>query len=476
MPYQAYTNDSDLEFSRQQSDFKLGTSMHGGNDYEEANAVFNNMPEALAVGQLMRMRQSAQAADMTTRKAISEDQSLYEDQNDFRGYSDFVTGLKGMEPQARAERLAEAQFDNPHWTTNQQIQDSMAAIGTAGDQVAKSYGNRAAISRSKLDESATGLGQEVFDDTKEIQRESMMMDIQTGYDSSMSKMQDFDSLHLAEGNDRQNQFIQTVSGTNFDQSVKDKFIALAETIGYGNEGKGQMSVLTKLGKSLVMGEQVKQSMRHKTAEVQPLLDVLEKSGADLSDDASIRAMIATGRDPKRNAAMLSAYEKNKETILHYGEVSKNSAQISEFTSTEALDKLLAMAKTAQETGKWDDYNREAAVISGKASTIEGAVRANYDDQKREFEFAAEQRKAKAEELANLSKVSAMDNIDTDNARAMMKIRQDQKDKERTTINQTLRALVTDDKFKKLSSEKQQEQIDEIMSTFTNAQRRWAPAK
>ena len=443
---------------------------YSSSDYDTAVSAFNVLPESMAVENLIRLRQGNEHDGMINRKLARVEEDELADRDAFRGYSDVVSGLKGLEPEERLNRLSEAQVDHPEWTNNKMVQDSMRALSESGDRVAKSYGNRADIARDRSLEARANSDLKMFQEQQEKLEATYRADVLLGFDKANSARQDFDSLNLAQGNDRSNLFIQTVSGTKMDQKMKDKLIEINSYVGTGPESKGRIDALTKFGKSLVMGDQVVESSRYKTFKHQGIIKDLEKAGVDLSDDAAVRAAIGSNKNA------LAAYEEGQAVINHYGKLKKDQAGVAEFVGGPQMDRLRELAKEASKTMDWTEYDAQAAVLSGKASTVEGQVRANYDEHERDFKFVTEQRQIEEDKLKNLNIVSQMDKREGDSSRADRESLQKQIKDKNDLKRDVIRTLTTSKEFITASPEKQSKMLDTIMPQVSEAENKWAPAR
>lgn len=113
MAYDKYTNASDDQFAAQLDEFKLGTTFHGGNDYEEGQAAFNNMPEAIAVGQMMAMRGNAQRDSLVTRKASFDDSAAAEGRALSDSFGKHLASTEGMTEVEKEAADSQWRKDNP---------------------------------------------------------------------------------------------------------------------------------------------------------------------------------------------------------------------------------------------------------------------------------------------------------------------------------------------------------------------------
>lgn len=123
-----YINDSDYAFTNQLDDYKLGTSFHGGNDYEEGQAAFNNMPEAMAVGRLMAMRQQAHMTSMDSRKTMFDEERAVKEEQEFGQFAERAQGLSPDDIEGNAKFYAKEARSNPR---NKQIMGAIETMGKA---------------------------------------------------------------------------------------------------------------------------------------------------------------------------------------------------------------------------------------------------------------------------------------------------------------------------------------------------------
>jgi len=148
MPYNSYTNDSDTQFASQLDDYKLGLNRSAGvNDYDAAVAGFNVLPESLAVGQLMAMRGNASRDAMATRRAVAEDRAKFQEEEEYKGFSSFISGMSGKSNEEVADSINQRMLQNPNEMVNPLVREAMQAFG-AVDSLRTNIGQNR-VSRAK---------------------------------------------------------------------------------------------------------------------------------------------------------------------------------------------------------------------------------------------------------------------------------------------------------------------------------------
>ena len=91
MPYNTYTNDSDVQFSKQLDSFKLGIgSKYGHSDYAATEAALDMLPMEMNVARLLQARAGLHGASMATRKAVSDDTAFAQESDDYNSFSNYM--------------------------------------------------------------------------------------------------------------------------------------------------------------------------------------------------------------------------------------------------------------------------------------------------------------------------------------------------------------------------------------------------
>jgi hypothetical protein len=89
MPYQSYTNETDSDFAAQLDRYKMGPGVSpGGSAYWASEVAMNAMGnDSMNVARLMEARASLHGKSMDTRRAVAEDRTMVNTEDEFSDFS-----------------------------------------------------------------------------------------------------------------------------------------------------------------------------------------------------------------------------------------------------------------------------------------------------------------------------------------------------------------------------------------------------
>lgn len=302
-----YINDSDYAFTNQLDNYKLGTSFHGGNDYEEGQAAFNNMPEAMAVGRLMAMRQQAHLTSMDSRKTIFNEERAVKEKQEFDQFSTEIQEFAQIEdPVARAEQMAQYRRERPNLALNEDVRKTFADMDASNKMVtaaatdayqmrSTAYNNKQLDRKEAIDakigeaEDAEAITQFRFLETKNKSERDRFMAVQDGSSA-----------------DRMSLYQSSIAQSSFEPEMTDEALRLGSIVGDSERWSGTLGSVAGLLNATNDAIHIEQSYGPFMSKFKPLEEKLKQNEIDpvalFSSDEAIskkeanRAMSVLGND------------------------------------------------------------------------------------------------------------------------------------------------------------------------------------
>lgn len=282
MPYQSYTNESDVQFAGQLDDYKLGLSRSAGvSDYDHAVAGFNVLPESLAVGQLMAMRGNASRDSIFTRKAVSEDRSAGLAQQEMDDFSGFLSEADASDGPQFMEQANE--FVRKRWLYgNKEVMDILRRASES----------RGLVNKVKADE-ATGRILDFNRDQENIRFKTAQMEDETAFDKATLEKDRVDAAIASGDLIDDMKAAEFLGGLNMDSKLQGQFSRVMTNLKSANL-KEYIPAIAQIAGTLSYGSLIDTSYNHKIGKHAQILSSLSQEGILLDpnmDDAAFNEQV-----------------------------------------------------------------------------------------------------------------------------------------------------------------------------------------
>jgi hypothetical protein len=364
--YQSYTNDSDTQFADQLDSYKLGTSRSGGSDYDEAVGAFNTLPESMAVGQIMQMRQAAQNNSLATRRLVAEDNVKTTEANEFAAFNDSYQNLN-LDPtdyEGNAKALAKFEMQNPG---NKLIKDAADGIREASGKVL--------TGRKQKNDS---LDMDDDDATREIRQKTNLLNVQ----ANLKKAQVlYETATMAEDEINPGSVMSKVTGTLAEKHPELMGIAASWNSRYGNnpelaeETRGMARLLTGLGTAGYLEDANKYPMENIGKGLKSLVSNINFD-YNQTPEAIANAYAEAANKFEDSTPQDIALEKliAQHKIIYNAQATRKGLE-------QSITDLLSKQPDIMDAKAKADFKAEIANIQTRAGVITGQVEKDYKDRK-----------------------------------------------------------------------------------------------
>ena len=465
--YQSYTNDSDTQFADQLDSYKLGTSRSGGSDYDEAVGAFNTLPESMAVGQIMQMRQAAQNNSLATRRLVAEDNVKTTEANEFAAFNDSYQNLN-LDPtdyEGNAKALAKFEMQNPG---NKLIKDAADGIREASGKVLTGRKQK----NDSLDMDDDEAAREIRRETDRLNRQANLKKAQVLYETAT----------MAEDEINPGSVMSKVTGTLAEKHPELMGIAASWNSRYGNnpelseETRGMARLLTGLGTAGYLEDANKYPMENIGRGLNSLAPKINfdynQTPEEIAASYQAAASLYGDSDP-RDIALEKLIAQHK--TIHNAQATRKGLE-------RSITDLLIKQPDIMDAKAKADFKAEIANIQTRAGVITGQVEKDYKDRKaQEDAITQEQTERKLvvqEEGLNIRRDSADSTIeDREDKRglALRKFNESKKQAEEKNGLDVYRELSKDDKFRKLSADEQYKMLNDQIKLKASSIPSWNSA-
>lgn len=464
--YQSYTNDSDTQFADQLDSYKLGTSRSGGSDYDEAVGAFNTLPESMAVGQIMQMRQAAQNNSLATRRLVAEDNVKTTEANEFAAFNDSYQNLN-LDPtdyEGNAKALAKFEMQNPG---NKLIKDAADGIREASGKVLTGRKQK----NDSLDMDDDEAAREIRRETDRLNRQANLKKAQVLYETAT----------MAEDEINPGSVMSKVTGTLAEKHPELMGIAASWNSRYGNnpelaeETRGMARLLTGLGTAGYLEDANKYPMENIGRGLNSLAPKINfdynQTPEEIAASYQAAASLYGDSDP-RDIALEKLIAQHK--TIHNAQATRKGLE-------RSITDLLINQPDIMDAKAKADFKAEIANIQTRAGVITGQVEKDYKDRKaQEDAITQEQTERKLviqEENLGIRRDTANSNIENREANTDLqnkKFRQDIKDREEKDSDDVFASLMKDENFMKLSVEDRTKKFRELLRIKAQGRQEWKP--
>jgi len=465
--YQSYTNDSDTQFANQLDNYKLGTSRSGGSDYDEAVGAFNTLPESMAVGQIMQMRQAAQNNSLNTRRAVAEDNVKTTEANEFAAFNDSYQNLN-LDPtdyEGNAKALAKLQIQNPN---NKLIKDAADSIRDASQKILTGRKQK----NDSLDMDYDEATREMREETDRLNRQANLKKAQVLYETAS----------MAEDEINPGSVMSKVTGTLAEKHPELMGAAASWNSRYGNnpelaeETRGMARLLTGLGTAGYLEDANKYPMENIGKGLNSLAPKINfdynQTPEEIAASYQAAASLYEDSDP-RDIALEKLIAQHK--TIHNAQVTRKGLE-------KSITELLSQQPNIMDAQAKADFKARIADVQTRAGVITGQVEKDYKDRKsQEDAITKEQTERKLEiqeESLGIRRDTANSTIESREDKRILdarKFKEKQKLAEEKNGLDVYTQLSKDEKFKKLPAEEQYKLLNDQIKLKASSIPSWNSA-
>lgn len=395
--FQRYLTDSDRALDRDANTMLNARGYEGAGYIAQGYANMDVLPDQLMLQDLIQKRQQINANSREFRREQSLEDSKVAEQDEFEGYSSFVSGLKALPEQERVARIRNRMIENPSLATNKLVSDANQNMLAGDKAVLDAQSNILKSKQNELEmkEAEFGLGDfENQAKLSELQRENAFKGAQIARDQLDQTAHNFSQgIYYGAGRD-----IFNMGAFDEDQKEsRDKLIKITADLALDDkpESKETLRSLTDITGAMAIAKQVKQLKRfHLQRNPQLIKDVWNEAGVNLSALPADRV----ARDAEVLKAQNELIKKGKLKTLgefnHYMEKAKGFNESEDALNALTADFLGSIEKISALLNSSNPEDQKAlrgemALINAKAQAQLGYVereRANEADEfKREKE-------------------------------------------------------------------------------------------